>query len=535
MRQHITYKLADYENQQEMEQIYQLNYETFVEEIPQHSANPERKLVDRFHDRNTYVIAKAGDEVIGMVSAAQERPFSLDGKLDDLDAYLPEGEKPCEIRLLSVKESYRGGRVFYGLVEKLVAHCLEKGCTMALISGTVRQLKLYRHLGFVPFGPLVGTADAPYQPMYLTAENFKKASKLFLRLLERQEKREASFEHCFLPGPVSIPDAVRKAWQSSPQSHRAEPLREAVQEICSRLCSLTNARHAQVLAGTGTLANEAVAARLSTLSGKGLIVANGEFGERLICQGARWGLDFERIEKAWNTPVDIKEIETVLKSNSEVRWLWLVHCETSTGSVQPLEQLKAVCVRYGVKLCLDACSSVGSIPVDLSGVYLASAVSGKGLASYPGLAIVLHEDRLEPDSSIPAYLDLGLYQGAGSIPFTHNSNALFALLEALKGSWLADRVLAEKAAAMLEDAGMHVLRGSSHSPGILTIALDKGICSRSYGDRLKVLGIQTSYESGYLLARNWLQIALMGEQLEADVLKAVSMMVKEYAQIGAAV
>lgn len=50
------YKIAEHAD--EIEQIHQLNYETFVEEIPQHNANNEKKLVDRFNDENTYIIAK---------------------------------------------------------------------------------------------------------------------------------------------------------------------------------------------------------------------------------------------------------------------------------------------------------------------------------------------------------------------------------------------------------------------------------------------------------------------------------------------
>jgi hypothetical protein len=50
---------------------------------------------------------------------------------------------------------------------------------MALISGTTRQQRLYRHLGFVPFGPLVGTPEALFQPMYLTKERLEAGAKSF--------------------------------------------------------------------------------------------------------------------------------------------------------------------------------------------------------------------------------------------------------------------------------------------------------------------------------------------------------------------
>ena len=69
-------------------QIHELNYKTFVEEIPQHQKNGQKTLVDKFHYKNKYIIAKTGEKVIGMVCYNMERPFSLDEKIPDLDSYL---------------------------------------------------------------------------------------------------------------------------------------------------------------------------------------------------------------------------------------------------------------------------------------------------------------------------------------------------------------------------------------------------------------------------------------------------------------
>ena len=81
-------------------QIHQLNYKTFVEEIPQHQQNDEKTLVDKFHSKNKYIVAMKGKDVIGMVSYISDRPFSLDAKVEGLDQYLPDHKKLVEIRLL---------------------------------------------------------------------------------------------------------------------------------------------------------------------------------------------------------------------------------------------------------------------------------------------------------------------------------------------------------------------------------------------------------------------------------------------------
>lgn len=174
----LLYKIASAPG--ELEQIHRLNYETFVEEIPQHPANPEKRLVDQFHDQNTYVICKKGEDLVGMIAARALRPFSLDAKLANLDSYLPPDRVMCEIRLLAVKPAYRRQKVFFGLLQRTLKYCLEMKYDLALISGTTLQTKLYQHLGFQPFGPPVGSEQAPYQPMFLRLEDFRKAvPKLF--------------------------------------------------------------------------------------------------------------------------------------------------------------------------------------------------------------------------------------------------------------------------------------------------------------------------------------------------------------------
>jgi Acetyltransferase (GNAT) domain len=173
----------------EFEQIHRLNYATFVEEIPQHHAHPDRFLVDKFHQQNTYITCWRGARLVGMIAARGERPFSLDGKLENLDSYLPPGRLCCELRLLAVAPSYRHGRVFRGLGMLLLAYCERQGYDLVIISGTTRQQRLYVHLGFIPFGPLVGTPQALFQPMYLTLERFEVSVRGFRPVSESGARR----------------------------------------------------------------------------------------------------------------------------------------------------------------------------------------------------------------------------------------------------------------------------------------------------------------------------------------------------------
>ncbi len=154
-------------------QIHELNYKVFVEEIPQHKDNADKRLVDKFHFWNHYIIAKKEERVIGMVCYNWTRPFSLDSKLDDLDKYLPPHHKLAEIRLLSIHTTERKTTVAYRLLQYLCRVLIDGKTDAAVISGTTRQLKLYSSMGFTPFGSLVGTPGALYQPMYITLKNLR--------------------------------------------------------------------------------------------------------------------------------------------------------------------------------------------------------------------------------------------------------------------------------------------------------------------------------------------------------------------------
>ena len=70
----VSYRFCTAATEAEREQVHLLNYEIFVEEIPQHQPNPERRLVDRFHGENTYFQCWRDNELVGMVCTRDKRP-----------------------------------------------------------------------------------------------------------------------------------------------------------------------------------------------------------------------------------------------------------------------------------------------------------------------------------------------------------------------------------------------------------------------------------------------------------------------------
>lgn len=326
-----------------------------------------------------------------------------------------------------------------------------------------------------------------------------------------------------LPGPVAIHPAVREAFARPPVSHRSSAFLELVEKIRADLRERTGAAHVEMLLGSGTLANEAVAAQLSREPGRGLVLANGEFGNRLLAQARRWRLPCRDLPAAWGAPLPYAELEQALDEEPGIRWVWAVHCETSTGVLNDLPRIQAITAARGILLCIDAISSLGNVPVDLSGVAFATGVSGKGLASFPGLGLVFHDRPVTPSADLPHYLDLGSYARAESVPFTTSTNLAAALAASLdRGAGLdgfaARRELASWLRPRLAALDVRVMAPEEiAAPMVLTLGLPPGLVAVELGEALEAEGIWLSYRSGYLIERNLLQVCLMGEHGRAEL------------------
>lgn len=527
----------------EFEQIHRLNYRTFVEEIPQHQPNAEGRQVDKFHDDNTYIVGIRDGRVIAQIAARRRRPFSLDAKLPGLDQWLPAGRNVVELRLLAVDPAHRNGPVPAQLMQFVAQHCMDRGDDVAVISGAVRRLRLYRALGFEPFGPVVGTDAAPYQPMLLTLESFVAAARA-RRGLQRNGgtlpiEPLLSAPTNLLPGPVAVSPRVLAAVARPPVPHRAPEFMDTIAALRRRLSALVHAADVQIMPGSGSLANDVIAAQISGLRRPGLVISSGEFGERLAEHARRAGLAFHWERLPWGEPVTADVLSRATAQVASPGWLWMVHHETSTGVLHDLELLKRFAQENALWLCLDCISSIGAVRVDLQGVHLASGVSGKGLAALPGLALVFHATAPTPRTDLPRYLDLGLWAQCDGVPFTHSSNLLAGLDVALAE---VERLPAGRCEANenprwlraeLRAAGFDLVASEEvASPIIVTLRLPPSTRADELGEALERRGFLTSHRSGYLFDRNWIQFCLMGAP-DRPVLEALVEAVREEAsQLG---
>lgn len=483
----------------EFEEIAKLNYETFVEEIPQHEANSSGARIDPFHGQNTYLIVLYNTELVGMIALRSERPFSLDNKIGKVENFLADLGKVCEIRLLAVNKQHRNGRVFFLLARALSDFCYEEGFDSAVISGTTRELKLYGQLGFHPFAEPVGTGDAVFIPMVTTRGQYGKSVAARLQM-----KRKL-----FHPGPVRLTEELAAPFEKEPVSHRSSTFQTVYEEVKGKLKQLAGAEP-YLLSGSGTLANEAMLAQISLRAEKGVILVNGEFGKRLKEQAARWKLDFDVIEEDWGRGFSLLEVEQALKDGG-YGWLLMVHGETSTGMLNDLEGIMDLCLQSGVKLCADCISSFGALPFSLKNCWLATAASGKAVGTMSGLAVVFADHVIEEDHSLPGYLDLGLYQN--KIPFTLPFSLLKSFGLALDHYPGRYPILADRFDRLKNDTAAWPMLTSGF-PVAISFKAEKEF--KDFPHDAHLSGFEMHAKSGYLRERKLFQISCIQPGFDQD-------------------
>lgn len=484
--------------EKEFDAIAALNYETFVEEIPQHAPNRTKRLVDKFHHENVYLVVYKNAEIVGMAAFRDTRPFSIDEKIGRVKNYLSAEicKYLCEIRLLAVKKAHRNGRVFTKLATAIYRYYYDLGYTACVISGTVREEKLYTQMGFKQFAPAVGTDDASYLPMVLT----RKDSAAF-----RERLREQNI--VFYPGPV----ALEQPMNLSTISHRSVKFQQELEEMHRELCKLAQANFMIPLVGTGTLANDAMLGQLKSEfpEDAGLIVVNGEFGHRLHKQAKQWGLHIECLDVGWGNPISIAQIESYVQKGN-YRYMVFVHGETSNSTLNPLEPLVELAQKYDVKLCADCISSFGSVPFSMQGLHYATAVSGKALGTIAGLAFIFCKEAPRA-SDAPLYLNLPYYMEK-QIPFTLPHFIIEAVREALR-TYPQRFVLLEKRMEAIKNSALPV---TATYPMIATWQHPKmaeiiTICALN--------GFLLHGDSAYLKKRNIAQISTIQPTFEKDFKK----------------
>ena len=244
------------------------------------------------------------------------------------------------------------------------------------------------------------------------------------------------------PGPLTTSEATRAALGRDWGSREADfvALSEGVRARLAALAGVADTHVAVPLPGSGTYAVEAVVQTLVPRDGRLLVLVNGAYGRRIAAMAHRLGRQHVVLEVAEDQPVAPGAVAAALASDPAVTDVALVHCETTSGLLNPLAAIAAVVQAAGRRFIVDAMSSFGAIPIDGATIRFSALVgsANKGLEGVPGLSYAIAErGHLAASAGNASSVSLDLhdqwrgFEGNGQWRFTPPVQVVAALAAAL--------------------------------------------------------------------------------------------------------
>ncbi len=339
------------------------------------------------------------------------------------------------------------------------------------------------------------------------------------------------------PGPVTLSEGVRRALSAPDLCHREAEFFDLQDRVRAGLLAVYGLAPgdwaAVVLGGSGTAAVEAMIASLVGHGGRILVAENGVYGERMSALARAHGVETEALHHDWGAALDTGRLAQAL-DRARPSHLAVVHHETTTGRLNDLAPIAALCRQRGVHLLVDAVASFGAEALDLDGwgISACALAPNKCLHGAPGLGIVCVRRRdLRAVAGLRRTLALDLAthleaQDRRDTAFTPAIPLWYALDAALTelartGGWTARReryrLLAGRVAQGLGALGVRPLLPHEASSVVLrAYRLPQGVSYRRLHDGLKARGF-VIYAGQGGLARRIFRISTMGAISESDI------------------
>lgn len=334
------------------------------------------------------------------------------------------------------------------------------------------------------------------------------------------------------PGPSTVPSRVLRAMAQPLVGHLDPEFIALMNEVQAmlRFVFQTDNELTIPISGTGSAGMEAALCNFIEPGDSVLIGVNGYFGERLCDMTARYGADVRRLERPWGEVFAPEDVENALQKQP-AKLVALVHAETSTGALQPLDGMADTVHRYGGLLVLDCVTSLGGVPVTVDAWEADIVYSGtqKCLSCPPGLAplTISHRARevlRQRETKVANwYLDLSLIEQYWGNERTYHHTAPismnYALREALRLVYeegLANRFERHRTHAALLWEGLDALGlelcipPAQRLPTLTTVWVPDGLDEAAIRRRLlDEYNIEIAGGLGAFAGRAW-RIGLMG-------------------------
>lgn len=246
------------------------------------------------------------------------------------------------------------------------------------------------------------------------------------------------------PGPSNADPRVLQAMATPLVGHLDPAFLELMNGVMEKLRAVFGTVNplSFPMSGTGSAGMETVLVNLLEPGDHAVICVNGVFGTRMCDIAERAGARVTRVEAPWGSPIDPGDVKAVL-AREKVDLVAIVHAETSTGVLQPLEEIGRAVREHGALFVVDAVTSLGGVAVSVDERLIDACYSGtqKCLSCPPGLSPVTFGPRAmerlaRRKSKVQSwYLDVTMIsQYWGAERFYHHTapiSMMYALHEAL--------------------------------------------------------------------------------------------------------
>ena len=330
------------------------------------------------------------------------------------------------------------------------------------------------------------------------------------------------------PGPSPVSSRVMQAMASPVVSHLDPAMMSLLDDVRERLASAFGAGPGALslaISGTGTAGMEAVVANLAKPGARALVVVSGYFGDRLAQMLERYGATVARVQVEWGRACDPAQVERAL-STAPADIVAVVHGETSTGVVNPVEAIAALARAHGALTIVDAVTTLGGVPLMTNqwGIDACYSCTQKGLGAPSGLAPVTFSPRAldARTASRSFYLDLGLledfwvrrkYHHTISAPLVYALHEALATVqeEGMEARWARHQRHHAALAAGLEALGVSLLPPPAERLWTLNaVRVPDGVDEAAVRRRLiEEFGIEIGAGLGPLAGKIW-RVGLMG-------------------------
>jgi len=217
------------------------------------------------------------------------------------------------------------------------------------------------------------------------------------------------------PGPLTTSLTVKQAMLHDYGSRDAKFI-DINARILERLVDIVNGAGNYVsvpLQGSGTFVVEAMIGNFVPADGKLLILINGAYGKRIAKICDYYKREYLVHETAEDVPVDTARLDAALDADAAISHVVVVHCETTSGILNPIKEVAAIVARHQRGLLIDSMSAFGALPLDATEIEFDAVVasSNKCLEGAPGMGFcIARESALEKTEGNSPSLVLDLYE-----------------------------------------------------------------------------------------------------------------------------